>query len=80
MILGKVKKVADELERLTRYNISIGRALDLIEASTENLEELLAINTMRECMLEADVDVDKQVFPHPCFLVEDLMSTMEMSS
>ena len=80
MILRKVKRIADELERLTMFDIPIDRALDLMEASTENLEELLAINTMRECLLEADADIDNQFFPHPYFTVEDCMYSVEMSS
>lgn len=54
MINQIVKKIAVELEKLAKYNISIGRALDLIEASTKNLNELVAINTMRESLSELD--------------------------
>lgn len=54
MINQIVKKISLELEKLTKYNISIDRALDLIEASTKNLNELIAINTMRESLCELD--------------------------
>jgi hypothetical protein len=68
MIRKKVKKISLELERLAKYNIPIERALDLIEASTKNLEELLAINTMRECMKEIAPNTNDMMILHPAFL------------
>ncbi len=52
MINQIVKRIASELEKFARHNISIDRALDLIEASTNDLDELVAINTMRESLGE----------------------------
>ncbi len=52
MIKHTIKSISDELENLTKRNISVERALDLLEASTSDLEELIAINTMRESLLE----------------------------
>jgi cell division protein FtsX len=46
------RKITAELERLTRRRISLERALDLVEASTQNIEELIVINTMRESLQE----------------------------
>lgn len=68
-MIGKtVKKISSELEMLTKLNISLERALDLIEASTVNLEELLAINTMRECMKEINPDDGLRMVPHPALV------------
>ncbi len=47
-----IKKISTELERLTKFNISVERALDLMEASTHDLKEIIAINTMRESLSE----------------------------
>lgn len=55
MIAQSIRKVARELENLTRQSISVERALDLLEAATYNLEDLIAINTMRESMLEIEL-------------------------
>ena len=52
MINQIVKRISTELEKFAKYNISIDRALDLIEASTRDLDELIAINTMRESLGE----------------------------
>ncbi|MCG8338986.1 MAG: hypothetical protein MJE63_31135 [Proteobacteria bacterium] len=68
MIHQIVKGISNELERLAQYNIPVERALDLIEASTENLEELVVINTMRESLQELDLSPKNQVLPHPAFM------------
>ncbi len=52
MISKTIKKISNELESLVRHQISVERALDLMEASTHDLEELVAINTMRESLVE----------------------------
>jgi hypothetical protein len=63
MIHHCVKKISAELEKLAKYNISVERALDLMEASTEDLNELIAINTMREISQELKVKTKKSLFP-----------------
>ena len=50
MIKNTLKRVSQELETLTQQHISMERALDLLEASTESLEEIVAINLLRECV------------------------------
>lgn len=50
MIKSTLKKVSQQLENLTQQQIGIQRALDLLEASTESLEEIVAINLLRECV------------------------------
>ncbi len=52
MIDETVQKVSDQLETMTKDGISTERALDLLEASTNVIEEVLTINIMRECMRE----------------------------
>jgi len=69
MLVQALKKVATELEFLTQYSITLERALDLLETTTQDLEEIVAINTMRESMLEiGDVlDIGKQINPEAFF-------------
>ena len=55
MIDNIVKKMSIQLETITRDDISVERALDLLEASTDILEEILAINIMRESMRELEI-------------------------
>ncbi|NQU65665.1 MAG: hypothetical protein HQ517_15465 [SAR324 cluster bacterium] len=52
MFVQALRKVATELDYLTQYSITLERALDLLETSTQDLEEIVAINTMRESMSE----------------------------
>ena len=52
MIEKTLQKIAIQLEAITARGISITRALDLLEASTQSLEEILALNTMRESLEE----------------------------
>ena len=68
MIHQKVKKITAELETLVHYNISVARALDLIEASTKNLEELIAINTMRESLQELEAKDSRRLMTHPSLM------------
>lgn len=68
MIKNTLKRVSHELETLTQQHISMERALDLLEASTESLEEIVAINLLRECVGD-DVNkvkvVDSDCHIHP---------------
>ncbi len=52
MIEMTVKRISRQLEILTKCNIEIERALDLLEATTIDLEEIIAINTLRESFCE----------------------------
>ncbi len=80
MIHQIVKRISKELERLTQYNITVERALDLIEASTESLEELVAINTMRESLQELDLNSKNQMLPHPVFMAKNKTSNLVFQS
>ena len=63
MFVQALRKVATQLEYLTQYSITLERALDLLETSTQDLEEIVAINTMRESMVELGdiVKISKQL-------------------
>ena len=52
MMTRTLRRISIALENLTSQDISIERALDLLEASTQDLEEIIAINTMRESIQE----------------------------
>ena len=52
MLSQAFRKVTKELEDLTKHDISLERAIDLFEASTQDLEELVIINTIRETLFE----------------------------
>lgn len=69
MFVQALKKVATELEFLTQYSITLERALDLLETTTKDLEEIVAINTMRESMSEmGDVlDISQKLNPKVIF-------------
>jgi len=69
MFVQTLKKVATELEFLTQYSITLERALDLLETSTQDLEELVAINTMRESMSELGdiIEISRQLSPEMIF-------------
>ncbi len=54
MIDKTLKKVSSQLEVMIKNEITVDRALDLLEASTNNLEEIVAINIMRESLQEID--------------------------
>lgn len=55
MINQTIKRISNQLEVLTKNRISLKRALDLMEASTKNIEELIAINTLRESLAETHI-------------------------
>jgi len=52
MIEETLHSIAIQLETITARGISINRALDLLEASTNSVEEIMAINIMRESLIE----------------------------
>lgn len=52
MIEHVTQKLTRQLEILTQCEISLERALDLLEATTQDLEEIIIINTMRESLAE----------------------------
>ena len=75
MIEPTLKKMSAQLEAMIRIDIPLKRALDLLEASTDKIEELLAINTMRESMQELErikAENRKQV---PVKITADLSET-----
>lgn len=69
MLVQALRKVASELEYLTQYSITLERALDLLETSTRDLEEIVAINTMRESMAEIGeiAEISSQLKPELIF-------------
>ncbi len=54
MINKTLKKISNQLEGMIKNEIAVDRALDLLEASTSDLEEIIAINIMRESLQEID--------------------------
>lgn len=52
MIEKTLKRLTAELEHIVSQGISIHRGLDLLEAVSESLEEILALNTLRESLEE----------------------------
>jgi len=52
MIEQTVCKIGKQLETLVKQKISVARALDILEATTHKIEEIIAINTMREAHIE----------------------------
>jgi hypothetical protein len=54
MIDKTLKKISSQLEGMIKNEIAVDRALDLLEASTSDLEEIIAINIMRESLQEID--------------------------
>lgn len=69
MLVQALKKVATELEYLTQYSITLERALDLLETTTQDLEEIVAINTMRESISEVSniMNISRQLNPDVIF-------------
>jgi len=53
MIEKTLKKITRQLELFTKNGVSLLRALDLMEASTQDLEEIVCLNTLRESLSEA---------------------------
>lgn len=80
MIHQIVKRISAELAELVHYNISLARALDLMEASTKNLEELIAINTMRESLHELESSQPVPVFAHPVSIQKESSALMMYQS
>lgn len=60
MIEKTLAALAKQLEAITRRGISLARALDLLEASTQNLEEIIALNIMRESLDDQSLQAQKQ--------------------
>ncbi|MDH5561535.1 MAG: hypothetical protein OEY59_11860, partial [Deltaproteobacteria bacterium] len=52
MVEASIKKISNEIEYLTKNNIQLLRALDILEASTQDLEEIIVINLLRESYKE----------------------------
>ncbi len=52
MVNQTIRKISVDIEILMKSKISVERALDLLEASTCDIEEIVAINTMRESLGE----------------------------
>ncbi len=60
MIELTVKRISRQLEILTKCGIQIERALDLLEATTTGLEEIITINTLRESLCELSHDDENE--------------------
>ncbi|MDT8448087.1 MAG: hypothetical protein RRB13_14440 [bacterium] len=52
MIEKTLKKISAQLELFAKNGISILRALDILEASTQDVEEIICLNTLRESLVE----------------------------
>jgi len=52
MIEKTLKKITQQLEFFSNNGVSLRRALDLLEASTQSLEEIVCLNTLRESLGE----------------------------
>ena len=53
MIEKTLKLITKELEKLMAQGIQFTRALDLLEATTQSIEEIVALNALRESFLES---------------------------
>ncbi|MBF0288993.1 MAG: hypothetical protein HQM14_14340 [SAR324 cluster bacterium] len=51
-----LSKMVWKLEKLTTRRISISRALDFLEATTDNTDEIIVINILRESYNELLVE------------------------
>ena len=67
MIENTLRKISLEIEFLAKNNISLVRALDMIEASTTSLEEIVIINTFRESIADAGDFVNSNEKTHDYF-------------
>ncbi|MBT4290401.1 MAG: hypothetical protein HOD92_24000 [Deltaproteobacteria bacterium] len=54
MIDKTLKRISSQLEAMIKNEVAVDRALDLLEASTSDLEEIIAINIMRESLQEME--------------------------
>ena len=52
MIEKTLKRITKELEKLMAQGIQMTRALDLLEATSQSIEEIVALNAMRESFQE----------------------------
>jgi len=52
MIEKTLKRITRQLELFAKNGVSLLRALDLMEASTQDLEEIVCLNTLRESLSE----------------------------
>lgn len=59
MIENALHKVSKQLEYMLNKHIAVDRALDLLEASTSRIEEIVAINTLRESYREMETGMTK---------------------
>ena len=60
MIEKTLRRIALQLETITARGISLTRALDLLEASTKEVEEIMALNILRESLEEEAPRVAKK--------------------
>ena len=54
MIDKTLKRISSQLEAMIKNEVAVDRTLDLLEASTSDLEEIIAINIMRESLQEME--------------------------
>ena len=80
MVEKTIKKIAKKLELFASSNISITRALDILEASTEKLEELIAINTMRESLGELKQSKTRTKKIQPIFPMGSRLGTSNIAA
>ncbi len=69
MIEKTIQKIVIQLETITSRGLSISRALDLLEASTSCLDEILALNTMRESLEEMSLTEQRKLTQNRVFQV-----------
>ncbi len=60
MIEKTLRSIALQLEAITSRGISLTRALDLLEASTNEVEEIMALNILRESLEEDGIRPEKK--------------------
>ncbi len=65
MIEKTLRKVSSQLETMAKNGVSVERALDLLEASTGEIEEIIAINILRESLEEPTLSNAKSQMPFP---------------
>jgi len=62
MIRNTIRTIARKLEHLSRYEIPVGRSLDLIEAQARSIEEVVVCEVMRESYQEIARNVPSFAF------------------
>lgn len=60
MIEKTLKKITEQLELFAKNGISLMRALDILEASTQDVEEIVCLNTLREALGEVSTPQKKK--------------------